>query len=155
MKMKFYKNCFWFFIPVILFDLVFTKYLPAQYFQTTSSSIDLAENIVRTVLIALSMLMIINLNDIKGKTGILIYIIGLLLYFLSYFILINYADTVWGRNIIIQLSGYWTPIIWLFGVGLIGKKLFFKIPFHYAIYLTLSMLFGIIHIYHGYILLRS
>ena len=153
MNVKFYKNCFYFFIPIILFDLIFTNYLPEQYLQTNSFTITLIENMLRILLIMLSIVMTVNLKDIKGKTGIGIYIIGLLLYFVSFFILINYADTRLGRNIVVQLSGYWTSIIWLFGIGLVGNKLFFKIPYHYTIYLTLSMLFGIIHTYHGYILL--
>jgi hypothetical protein len=56
---------------------------------------------------------------------------------------------------ILQLSGYWTATIWLIGIGVIGKKLFIKIPYHYTLYVILSVLFGIIHTYHGYIILAK
>jgi hypothetical protein len=111
------------------------------------------EIIVRIILMALSAIMIIDIKDRVGKAGVIIYITGLIIYFVSYFVLINYSDTVIGKNMILQLSGYWTAMIWLIGIGLIGKKLFIKMPYHYVLYIVLSVLFGIIHTYHGYLLL--
>ena len=150
---RFYSNCFLLFIPVILLNVLFTKYLPECYLKNISHIIVPIETIVRLILMALSIIMSIEIKDRTGKTGILIYITGLILYFVSYFILINYSETVVCKNMIVQLSGYWTATIWLIGIGLIGKKLFIKIPYHYVLYITLSVLFGIIHTYHGYILL--
>ena len=149
----FYSNCFLLFIPVILLNVLFTTYLPECYLKNISHIIVPIETIVRFILIALSIIMSIEIKDRVGKTGILIYITGLMLYFVSYFILINCYKTVFCKNMIVQLSGYWTATIWLIGIGLIGKKLFIKIPYHYVLYITLSVLFGIIHTYHGYILL--
>jgi len=149
----FSSNCFLLFIPVILLNILFTKYLPECYLKNISHIIVPIEITVRIILMALSTIMIIDVKDKVGKTGILIYITGLIIYFASYFILINCYETVVGENMILQLSGYWTAMIWLIGIGLIGKKLFVKIPYHYALYMILSVLFGIIHTYHGYILL--
>jgi hypothetical protein len=123
-----YSNCFLFFIPVILFDIAFTKYLPEQYLKNISHIIVPIETTVRMVLIALATIMKINIQDKKGKIGFGIYITGLITYFISYFILINYADTVIGKNIILQLSGYWTATLWLMGIGLTGNRLFVKVP---------------------------
>ena len=149
----FYRNCFLLFIPVLFFNILCTKYLPEYFLKNISHIILPIEMVVRVILMALSTIMIIDIKDRTGKTGIIIYITGFVIYFISYFILINYSDTVFGKNIIVQLSGYWTAIIWLIGIGLIGKKLFVKIPYHYTLYIILSILFGIIHTYHGYILL--
>ena len=148
-----YSNCFLLFIPVILFNIVFTKYLPEQYLQNISHSIIPIENISRILLMALSAIMIIDVKSRTGKIGISIYITGLIIYFLSYFLLINYSDAVVGNNIILQLSGYWTAMIWLIGIGLVGVKLFVKVPYHCSFFLILSILFGILHTYHGYILI--
>ena len=150
-----YSNCFLLFIPVILFDILFTNYLPEQYLKNSSHAIVPIENTARIVLIALSTIMRINIKDKTGKIGVLIYIAGLILYVASYFILIHYTDTVIGENRILQLSGYWTAMIWLIGIGLTGNRLFVKVPYHYAFFLILSVLFGLIHTYHGYILLTN
>jgi len=143
------------FIPVILFDIAFTNYLPEPYLKNISHVIVPMENMARIVLIALSTIMRINIKDKTGKIGVLIYIAGLILYVASYFILIHYTDTVIGENRILQLSGYWTAMIWLIGIGLTGNRLFVKVPYHYAFFLILSVLFGLIHTYHGYILLTN
>ena len=149
-----FSNCFLLFIPVILFDIAFTKYLPEQYLKNIPHIIVPIETTVRMVLIALSTIMKINIQDKKGKSGLEIYIAGLITYFVSYFVLINYANTMIAENIILQLSGYWTAMIWLIGIGLIGNRLFVnKVPYHYAVYIILSILFGILHTYYGYILL--
>jgi hypothetical protein len=135
-----------------VFDITFTKYLPELYLKNIAHTIVPIEATVRTALIALSTIMKINVQDRKGKIGILIYIAGLILYFISYFLLINYADVIIGKNMILQLSGYWTAMIWLIGIGFIGNRLFFKIPYHYTLFIILSILFGITHTYYGYIL---
>ena len=147
-----YSNCFLLFIPVILFDILFTKYLPELYLKNISHTIVPIETAVRILLIALSSIMKINIQNRKGKIGVLIYITGLFLYFVSYFVLINHADAVVGKNMILHLSGYWTAMIWLIGIGLIGNRLFVKIPYHYSLYIILSILFGMMHTYYGYIL---
>ena len=147
-----YSNCFLLFIPVIVINVLFTEYLPECYLKNISHIILPVESIVRIILMALSAVMIIDISDRTGKTGILTYITGLVIYSVSYLILIKHYDTIGGNNIILQLSGYWTATIWLIGIGLIGKKLFIKIPYHCVIYIILSILFGIIHTYHGYIL---
>ena len=151
----FYRNSFLLFIPVILINILFTKYLPEYYLKNISHIIIPIEMVVRVILMALSTIMIIDIKDRIGKTGVIIYITGFVIYVISYFILINYSDTVVGKNMILQLSGYWTAMIWLIGIGVIGKKLFVKIPYHYTLYIVLSILFGILHTYHGYILLAK
>jgi hypothetical protein len=153
LKQYLYSNCFLLFIPVILFNMVFTKHLPEQYLNNISHVIVPIESTLRIILIAFSAMMSINIKDKIGKIGISIYITGLIIYFLSYFIVINYQDTIVCKHIIIQLSGYWTAIIWLIGIGLAGNKLFVKMPYHWSFFLILSILFGLSHTYHGYILM--
>jgi hypothetical protein len=139
----------------MLLNILCTEYLPEYYLKSISHIIIPIEMVVRIILVALSTVMMIDIKDRIGKTGFIIYLVGLVIYFTSYFILINYSDTVVGKNIIVQLSGYWTAMIWLIGIGLTGKKLFVKIPYHYTLYIILSVLFGMIHTCHGYILLTN
>ena len=153
--LKYCKNCFWFFIPVIIFNIIFTKYLPENYLQNVSHVVVLLESITRISLIILSLVLQINTNNLLGKAGIKIYIIGLLIYFLSYYVIIKYSNTIFGQNMIVQLSGYWTSVLWLIGIGLIGNKIFLKIPYKWILYILISILFGIMHTYHGYILLTK
>ena len=69
-----FSNCFLLFIPVILLDIAFTKNLPVQYLKNIPHIIVPIETTVRMVLIALSTLMKINIQEKKGKSGFRIYI---------------------------------------------------------------------------------
>lgn len=148
-----YCNCFLLFIPVILINVLSIKYLPEYYLKDIPHVIVYLEIVVRVILMALSAVMIMDIKDRVGKIGAWIYVIGLAMYIVSYVVIINLSDTSIGENMIVQLSGYWTATIWLIGIGLIGRRLFVKMPYHYSCYIILSILFGMIHTYHGYTLL--
>jgi hypothetical protein len=144
-------NCFWFFIPVFIFNIIFTKYLPEYYLKNIKHPIVTIETIARIITIALSIIMAVEPDSKTGKTGLVVYIIGILIYFCSYFIVIKVPAISFHNNLIVLLSPYWTSALWLIGIGLLGNKLFLNIPYHYTIYIIISTVFAIIHSIHGYI----
>jgi hypothetical protein len=145
------NNCFWFFIPVIIFNIIFTKYLPEFYLRNIRHPIVTIETVARITTIALSAIMTIKLDNKIGKTGLVIYIIGVLIYFCSYFIVIKLPTITFHNNLIVLLAPYWTSVLWLIGIGLLGNKLSINIPYHYTTYIIISIVFAIIHSIHGYI----
>jgi hypothetical protein len=145
------NNCFWFFIPVIIFNIIFTKYLPAHYLKNIKHPIVAMETTARIITIAFSIIMAITLDEKKKKIGLIVYIAGILIYFCSYFIVIKVPATSFNNNLIVLLAPYWTSVLWLIGIGLLGNKLFLNIPYHYAVYIIISIIFAIIHSIHGYI----
>jgi hypothetical protein len=147
-----YKNtCFWIFIPIIIFDIIFFSKLPSHYLKKIIHPIVNIETITRIITIALSLIMAIHSENKSGKTGLIIYILGVIIYFFSYFVEIYFTETVFGKNIFVILAPYRTSVIWLIGIGLLGNKLFLNIPYHYLIYIFLSITFSAVHTYHGYI----
>jgi hypothetical protein len=150
---NYFKSCFLLFIPILIFNLIFTKYLPKHYLQNISHIIVTLESIFRIALIILSVFLKMHLKSKIGKIGIFVYIIGLIIYFGSYYLIINYSNTFIRENVVLKLSGYWTSIIWLLGIGIVGKELFFKVFYNRIIYIILSISFVIIHTWHGIILL--
>ncbi|WP_291529572.1 hypothetical protein [Bacteroides sp. UBA939] len=86
-----------------------------------------------------------------GRLGIRIYAIGLAIYLTSWIILL--CDPV-TDNLVVLLSGYWSAVIWLVGIGLASDKLWIRIPWRRWIYITLSIMFGVFHTWHGYLLLK-
>jgi len=145
------NNCFWFFLPIIIFNIILTKYLPKHYLKNIKHPIVTLETIARTVTIVFSVIMEIKLDNKVGKIGLIVYIIGVLIYFCSYFIVIKLPVTSFNNNIAILLAPYWTSVLWLIGIGLIGNKLFVMIPYHYIIYIVISIVFAMLHSIHGYI----
>jgi hypothetical protein len=145
------NNCFWFFIPVIIFNIIFTKYLPEYYLKNINLPIVTIETIVRIITILFSIIMAIKLDNKIGKIGLAVYIIGILIYFCSYFVVIKLPAISFHNNLILLLAPYWTSVLWLTGIGLLGNKIFLNIPYHYTAYIIISIVFVIIHSIHGYI----
>jgi hypothetical protein len=109
------------------------------------------ETVVRIMTIAFSVIMVIKLDNNIGKVGLVVYIIGVLIYFCSYFIVIKVPAISFHNNLIVLLAPYWTSVLWLISIGLLGNKLFINIHYHYTAYIILSIVFAIIHSIHGYI----
>jgi hypothetical protein len=145
------NNCFWFFVPVIIFNIIFTKYLPEHYLKNINHPIVTIETIARIITIVFALIMAMKLDNKIGKIGLIVYIIGILIYFCSYFIVIKASEISLHNNIIVLLAPYWTSVLWLIGIGLLGNKLFINIPYHYIAYIIISIVFAIIHSIHGYI----
>jgi len=153
--LKYIDNCFLLFIPILLFNILFFKKLPSHYLKNISHPIIIMETITRIIIIAFSMLMVINIQNKLEILGLIIYIIGIIIYFISYFIEIYATNSLFGRNRIFILAPYWTSIIWLIGIGLVGNRLFINIPYHFTVYLILSVIFTTIHTIHGYLCYKT
>jgi len=153
--LKYIYNCFLFFIPILIFNILFFKKLPSYYLKNISHPIIKAETIIRIITIAFSIIMAINIQNNTGKIGLIIYIIGIIIYFSSYFIEIYFPNTLFSKKLIFILAPYWTSVIWLIGIGLLGNKLFVNIPYHFTVYLIISVIFTIIHTIHGYLCYKT
>jgi len=153
--LKYINNCFLFFIPILIFNIIFFKKLPSFYLKNISHPIIIAETITRIITIVFSMIMAVNTQNKTGKIGLIIYIIGIIIYFSSYFIEIYFSNSLFSKNIIFILSPYWTSVIWLIGIGLVGNRLFINIPYHFAVYLIFSIIFATIHTIHGYLCYKT
>jgi len=153
--LKYINNCFLLFIPILVFNILFFKKLPSHYLRNISHPIIIMETITRTITIAFSIIMAINIQNKTGKIGLMIFIIGTIIYFTSYFIEIYASNTFFGKKIIFILAPYWTSVIWLIGIGLVGNKLFVNIPYHFTVYLVLSIIFATIHTIHGYLCYKT
>ena len=153
--LKYIYNCFLFFIPILIFNILFFKKLPSYYLKNISHPIIKAETIIRIITIAFSIIMAINIQNNTGKIGLIIYIIGIIIYFSSYFIEIYFPNTLFSKKLIFILAPYWTSVIWLIGIGLLGIKLFVNIPYHFTVYLIISVIFTIIHTIHGYLCYKT
>ena len=148
---RYSNNCFLLFIPILIFNILFFKKLPAHYLNDISHPIIIIETIARIITITFSFIMVLSIQNKIGKIGLIIYIVGIIIYFSSYFIAIYFNNTLIANNIIIILAPYWTSIIWLIGIGIIGNNLFVKIPYHFVTYIILSFVFTTIHTIHGYL----
>ncbi len=149
-------NCFILLIPIFLWNILFATSLPRGYsieffWKDIPPIVGTTENILRIIAFFLPLLMPLTIKTTSQKIGLGIYLAGVAIYFLSWIMQIYYPDSTWSSSLFGFLAPAYTTIIWLIGIGLIGNKLFIKIPYNPIIYITISAVFVFVHTTHAYI----
>ncbi len=149
-------NCFILLIPIFLWNILFATSLPRGYsmeffWKDIPPIVGTTENILRIIAFFLPLLMPLTIKTTSQKIGLGIYLAGVAIYFLSWIMQIYYPDSTWSSSLFGFLAPAYTTIIWFIGIGLIGNKLFIKIPYNPIIYITISAVFVFVHTTHAYI----
>lgn len=154
---KYFFNCFLLTTPVLLWDYIFTDRLP-EVFRPEIFQKDIPpfivniENISRVIMFVLiSFMPIKNLVNIQRK-GLILYAIGILLYFASWLILIYFPNSMWSESMLGFLAPAYTPLFWLIGIGLVGGSLYFNIPYKRWFYFLVVVVFLAFHNWHTYLI---
>jgi hypothetical protein len=153
---KYLQNCFLLLIPIFLWNLFFYDDLPKGYsgavFEKDIPQVVLySEYLLRVVLFGLPLLMALSVKTSMEKMGLSLYLFGMVVYFLSWILVIAFPDSAWSQSAWGFMAPAYTPLIWLIGVGLIGNQSFLRIPKISIIYSCLSAVFVFFHALHAYI----
>jgi hypothetical protein len=135
-------NCLWLLIPVLVWNAAFSAKLahPAfEYDEAVSKWILLLENVLRGAVMILPLLMPLRWDTPQSKIGIVVYLVGLVVYFASWIPLMVAPESGWSNSLFGFLAPAFTPLLWLAGIGLIDG---------WWPYLILSVLFVGIHMIH-------
>lgn len=160
MKIKKYLlNCFLLLIPLFLWNIILVGCLPETYsseifWKDIPNWIGYSENILRIIAFAIPVIMIFSLKTRFQKIGFSIYLAGIFIYFLSWAFVIIYPQSNWSTSLIGFMAPAYTTIVFFVGIGLIGNKAFFNIPYLSLIYIGLSILFVAFHTTHTYIVFQ-
>ena len=76
----------------------------------------------------------------QGRAGLALFLLGLLVYCAAWLPLLYLPETPWSRSSVGLLAPAYTPLLWLFGIALVGGS------WPYAL---LSLLFVAVHVYHN------
>jgi len=141
-------------IPILAWNAILASKLPAGYQaemfdKDIPSAVSLGENIFRSLVMFLPLLMPLNLVGRSQKLGLYIFIFGMLVYFLSWVVLIVLPGSTWSMSAVGFLAPAYTPLIWLVGIGLIGAQFYFHFPYQSWMYILLSIVFLSFHITHA------
>ena len=99
-----------------------------------------AENITRIIVFAFPLVLPLRIQDTVSKTGLVIFVIGTIIYFVTWIPLIWMPDSIWSQNNMGLLAPRLTPLLPFLGIAMIG---------HSVPYAGFSILFIILHIWHG------
>ena len=140
-------------VPAILWNVALTERLPpalsfAEFWREVPAPLAFAENGLRVAVFALPFIMPLRLSAPTSKPALLIYAIGTLVYFTSWLALIFFPASSWSTNALGFTAPAYTPFLWLFGIALLGRQLFWGAFYRWWMYLLLSLAFLATHISH-------
>jgi hypothetical protein len=152
---KYLLNCFLLTLPILIWNLLLTNKLPSAYqpeifWQNIPTFLTYGENSSRIIVFMLTILMPINISNLTQKKGFILYLVGTIVYFISWLILIYYPDSAWSKSVLGFMAPAYTPLLWLVGIGLIGNSFYFNLPYKRWIFILTSIVFLIFHNIHAF-----
>lgn len=153
--LSYLTNCIWLLIPIMLWNMVFIEKLPVVYatenfWKDIPSFIAGGENFFRLLIFALPVLMPLRISTATQKLGMGLYVLGVLVYFGSWLLQMYFPLSGWSMSAAGFLAPAYTPLIWLVGIGLIGRELYFPTPYEEWVYISISVMFVIFHVSHAW-----
>jgi hypothetical protein len=136
-------NCLWLMLPLLIWNIVLGPKLNDPRLTSDANSLTwqlLAENGMRILVFALPLLIPLQLRDGMSKAGLLVYVLGTLVYFASWLPLLSAPQSAWSQSTVGILAPFITPLAVFWGIALIG---------HSWGYGLVSTVFIILHIWHG------
>lgn len=157
----YFTNCFLLILPILIWNIGFTTKLPEVFqqetgWQNSAFLLTVGETISRSIVFVLTLLMPLRISTRRQKTGLVLYLGGVALYFISWLALIYFPDGAWSTSLAGFSGPAYTPFLWLMGIGLIGNSFYFNLPFKRSYFFSASIVFLLFHnvrtvlIYYGW-----
>ena len=136
-------NGFWLLLPLLAWNIIFGSKITQE--QITSDAHSPAwllgvENIFRLIIFIMPLFLRMKFNTNFGKIGLIVYIIGTLIYFASWLPLMYAPQSAWSQSIPGLFAARLTPLIAFLGIALIAGS---------WLYGFLATVFIFFHTWHG------
>ena len=146
-------NCGLLLVPASLWNIGLTEQLPpalssAEFSRDIPAPLAIAENSLRVAVFALPFLMPLSLSTRASKRALVIYVAGTLAYFASWLVLIVFPASSWSTSAMGFIAPAYTPFLWLLGIALLGRRLFWGMFYRRWMYFALVLAFLATHISH-------
>ena len=140
-------------LPASIWNIALTERLPssfapAEFWRDVPAPLALAENSLRVAVFVLPFLMPLDLAAPGRMRAWLIFGLGTLLYFASWLMLILFPASGWSTSAVGFAAPAYTPFLWLLGIALLGRQLFWGTFYRWWMYLALALAFLGTHISH-------
>ena len=121
-----WRNHFWWLVPILIWNMIFTPYLPMDRFGGEAPQwLLLTENVCRALVMIFPLFMPVKPASIHFRKGVLLYLCGILIYFASWLYLILFPASPISEQVWILFAPAYTPLIWLAGIALSGRSKFY------------------------------
>lgn len=143
-------------LPILVWNAVFTPALPpalgsAEFWRDIPPAVAYGENAFRGAVVVLPFLMPIELSTTGERRGLWFFIAGAVVYFAAWLPLMLTPASAWSTNWIGFLAPAYTPALWLTGIGLTCRRLYWRLPYRFWIYIALGFAFVAFHVTHAVI----
>jgi hypothetical protein len=144
MKLEFrLLNCLWLILPLLAWNLLLGPCIKQEAVTSDAHSqkwLLVTENVVRILVFALPLLLPLQMKNVYSKVGLLVYILGTLVYFASWLPLLPAPNSAWSNSHIGLLAPRLTPFLSFLGIALVGNS------WPYGL---ISAVFIFLHTFHG------
>ena len=152
--LRYVKNTGWLLVPVLLWNAALSPRLPRAFspevfWRDIPFLLSATENSLRVAVFALPFLAPFELACKRQKIGIVVFGVGLAVYFASWLPLVSFPGSAWSLSAAGFLAPAYTPLVWLLGLALLMQRLHWQSPYRWWLYLVLSIAFLTAHISHA------
>ncbi len=112
--------------------------------------LNIFENIFRYIVFFIPALFHFSISTVTQKMGLIIYIVGLAIYFSSWLIQVI-SKSQKTQSLIFRAAPAYTTIIWLMGIWLMCSDSYIGLNIIKSIYLPVIIVFVCAHSYHAYL----
>jgi hypothetical protein len=140
-------NCFWLIVPLLVWNIVLGPHVTQEAITSDAHSpkwLLMAENVVRVLVFALPVLMPLpgraNWQSALPRVGLVIYILGTLVYCASWLPLLLAPTSAWSNSPAGLLAPRLTPYLSFLGIALLGESWAYGI---------IAAGFILLHTWHG------
>ncbi len=150
------SNGFLLLIPILIWNFTLYKYLPSVYdpekFDEGIPGFILAgENLFRMLIFIMPFFIKMNYSSSSGRIGMVVFVLGVLIYFISWILIIKFPGSWWFKSIVGFSAPAFTIIIWLIGFTLMTGSFYFEFRYSKWFYLIPSVLMILFHTTHSYL----
>lgn len=154
---KYLVSCFLLTIPILAWNLLLADRLPRVFqpdifWYNIPFLLAAGEDVFRMLIFLLTICMPLSITSAKQRSGLMVYLAGIVTYFASWIALICFPSSAWSLSLPGFLAPAYTPAIWLTGIALIGDRFYFRIPYRRQYFIIPSMIFLAFHIAHTIII---
>ena len=141
-------------VPILVWNVVFTRFLPPalgskEFWRDIPPLVAHGESTLRFAVVVLPFLMPLDVATAAERPGLLVFVAGALIYFAAWVPLMIAPQSAWSTSRLGFLAPAYTPLIWLTGIGLMGRRLYCPWPYQWWMYVGLACGFVVFHVAHA------
>lgn len=150
---RYLASCGLLLLPAALWNILLAGHLPpvfaaTEFWRDIPAPLGIAENVLRTAVFALPFLMPLRISVPGSGRALAVFIAGTAVYFASWLPLILAPSSAWSASMAGFMAPAYTPLFWITGIALLGRRLFWGRFYRPWMYLAIGIAFLITHIWH-------